>query len=405
MLLFNRSEIFPLKEDLKRQLTNEIDEIEADRLLNTPVDPLVEFFAEKYRIDVPVLLEDKIATDEHETKIDISRNQAYLVTDRSRPHHIAASEVEFSIPFVGKAGLFHVQPSSFTFNPPDGELRGSELVLKFAAPQHDANRLKAEFESALANIRRYLQCLRADADRFNPEIEAVARQRIVSRRERIQQGRGVAASLGYPMRRRADASQTYVVPEIRRKAVPQMPAASRAAAPEPLLETAEYENILRIVTSMVVVIERSPRAFSEMGEEDIRTHFLVQLNGQYDGQATGETFNFEGKTDILIRINGKNIFIAECEIWRGPEYLRRKIDQLLGYATWRDSKLAILVFNRTKNFSAVLSKISEVVHAHPNYKSDVSNYASDRGLCVILTHRDDSERELVLTVLAFEVPA
>jgi hypothetical protein len=38
-----------------------------------------------------------------------------------------------------------------------------------------------------------------------------------------------------------------------------------------------------------------------MREEDLRQHFLVQLNGQYEGQATGETFNFQGKTDILIR--------------------------------------------------------------------------------------------------------
>jgi len=45
-----------------------------------------------------------------------------------------------------------------------------------------------------------------------------------------------------------------------------------------------------------------------MDEESIRQHFLVQLNGQYEGQATGETFNFEGKTDILVRSEGKKHF-------------------------------------------------------------------------------------------------
>jgi hypothetical protein len=54
---------------------------------------------------------------------------------------------------------------------------------------------------------------------------------------------------------------------------------------------------------MTHVMEQSPHAFVKMGEEDLRTHFLVQLNGVYEGQATGETFNFEGKTDILIRID------------------------------------------------------------------------------------------------------
>jgi hypothetical protein len=58
---------------------------------------------------------------------------------------------------------------------------------------------------------------------------------------------------------------------------------------------AEYEHILEIMSNMVHVIERSPEAFKGMREEDLRQHFLVQLNGQYEGQATGETFNFQGK--------------------------------------------------------------------------------------------------------------
>lgn len=70
-----------------------------------------------------------------------------------------------------------------------------------------------------------------------------------------------------------------------------------------------------------------------MKEEDIRQQFLVQLNGHYEGQATGETFNYEGKTDILIRNQGKNIFIAECKFWSGAEALLDTITQILSYLT------------------------------------------------------------------------
>jgi hypothetical protein len=41
----------------------------------------------------------------------------------------------------------------------------------------------------------------------------------------------------------------------------------------------EYEEILRIISNMVAVMERSPKAFRTMEEEDLRQHFLVQLNG------------------------------------------------------------------------------------------------------------------------------
>ena len=33
-------------------------------------------------------------------------------------------------------------------------------------------------------------------------------------------------------------------------------------------------------------MERSPYAFKAMNEENLRQHFLVQLNGQFEGNAT-----------------------------------------------------------------------------------------------------------------------
>ncbi len=140
-----------------------------------------------------------------------------------------------------------------------------------------------------------------------------------------------------------------------------------------------------------------------MEEEDIRIHFLVQLNGQYEGNATGETFNLYGKTDILIRIQDRNIFIAECKFWKGPKALLESIDQILGYTNWRDTKTAILLFNRNKDFSRILEVIPETVEEHLNCKRQ-REYASETGFRFTMGHRDDENRELILTVLAFDVP-
>ena len=130
---------------------------------------------------------------------------------------------------------------------------------------------------------------------------------------------------------------------------------------------------------------------------------MVQLNGQYEGQATGETFNYEGKTDILIRAEGKNIFIAECKYWNGLRKFVETIDQLLGYVSWRDTKAAIIIFNRNKNFSRVIEGIPDAVKAHPNFKRVVDDNGEGRSK-YILAHRDDKNREMILTVLAFDVP-
>src|SRR4030095_2341422 len=103
------------------------------------------------------------------------------------------------------------------------------------------------------------------------------------------------------------------------------------------------------------------------GEEALRFLLLVPLNIHYEGQATGETFNFQGKTDIIIRVGARNIFIAEWLIWDGPATFSPKIDQLLEYASWRDTKTSIVVFNRNKSLSFVLAQIPGLVKAHPNF--------------------------------------
>jgi hypothetical protein len=164
-----------------------------------------------------------------------------------------------------------------------------------------------------------------------------------------------------------------------------------------------YEDILQIIQSTAKVMERNPHSFKTMGEEDLRNHFLVQLNGHFRGKATGETFNHTGKTDILIRVNDENVFIAECKFWRGSKGLTNTIDQLLGYVNWRDTKTAIVLFNRNENFSDVLAKIPDVVrdHAHFKRKTGVEEETVFR---YVFRHPRDPERKLLLTVLAFNIP-
>ena len=165
----------------------------------------------------------------------------------------------------------------------------------------------------------------------------------------------------------------------------------------------EYERILELMSNLTRVMELSPSAFRDLDEEDLRTHFLVQLNGQYQGKASGETFNVAGKTDIIIREEERNIFIAECKFWSGPSGLKKAIDQLLSYTSWRDTKTAILLFNRGRQLSTILPKIQETAKQHPFCRREL-DYRSETGFRFVFQHPDDSGRELTLTIIAFEVP-
>lgn len=288
---------------------------------------------------------------------------------------------------------------------PRGSIIGNELHLIYRGVNLQSVQLKAEFQRELNNIQQYLGWVANEAFGFNAVLRRTAQEIIELRRARLLKDQSLAAAIGFPIKRRADAPQTYSVPVTRKTLTLQKPTVgTRPFKPEPTLEMQQYEQIIQIITQMELVLERSPKAFAKMKEEDLRHQILVPLNGQFEGQATGETFNFEGKTDILIRAEGCNIFIAECKFWKGEKVLLETVDQLLGYASWRDTKTAIIFFNRNKNLSAVLLKIPEAIRQHPNFKRQILEYQNETGFRFVLHQRDDRNREIVLTVLVFEVP-
>ena len=366
---------FSVEKDQTRSLTDDIDGLESNRLLNTSIDDLCVYFEAKYRIDVPVLDEDGIIVDPHETQIDVSQDWNRAIRDRSRPFHVAGTAIEITVPFTGEAKVFNIQPTTFTSAPPAGEVRNGALCLTFTGTNLDPARVRSGIDSRLGEIRKYLGWLRKNADGFNKRIRQFAHDRIERRRQKLLADQHLVVALGFPLKERTDAPRTFTAPEVRRRITPAMPRAGAAPyQPEPVLGMADYEHILSVMTNMALVMELSPSAFGAMDEEALRSHFLVQLNGHYEGQATGETFNYEGKTDILIRVNGKNIFIAECKYWGGP-----------------------------KKLGEILEAIPAVMREDPNFKRDLAR-PSETNFRYAFAHRDDPNREMTLTVLAFDVP-
>src|SRR5262249_14489481 len=131
---------------------------------------------------------------------------------------------------------------------------------------------------------------------------------------------------------------------------------------------------------------------------------LVILNGQFEGHATGETFNRTGKTDILIREKDRNLFIAECKFWDGSKSLTDAIDQVLSYTCWRDTKVAVIVFNRRKDISSVLAAVRKAATDHPCCKKQL-DYKAEGGFRFPFGQKADRNREPILTVLVFDVPS
>jgi hypothetical protein len=172
--------------------------------------------------------------------------------------------------------------------------------------------------------------------------------------------------------------------------------------PEASLSPDQFEDILRTLRAIGHSIERTSGAFAKLEEEELRSVFLAALNAQFEGGATGETFNAIGKTDILIRHSDRNLFIGECKVWQGPAGLSDAIDQVLGYLCWRDSHAAILLFVRNKDMSALVEKIPSTVASHGNHIRLVKQ-VSDTEWHYKFRQKDDSARELTLVVQAYHL--
>ena len=402
--LFYDTHWFSVDKVKKQTLQSEIDAIPGNRILNTSVDDLCEYFEKKFWISVPELHEDDIVVDMEEVQIDISQDVTRHIRDRSRPFYVPGTLVKLTIPFSGESEVLKIQPTTCSKPPPRGEIQDSVLVIKVQGTDLKSQQVKDEINRQIGSIKNHLDWLRNNAHEFNNEIRQIAKEQINWRREKLLADQNLVESLGFPLKVRNNEELTYEAPIVRRRITPKMPSgSSKRYKPEPELSLDDYDHILSVITNMTMVMERSPSAFSTMSEEALRWHFLVQLNGHYEGKAMGETFNYKGKTDILIRAEGKNIFIAECKFWKGAKNFRKTIDQLLGYLSWRDTKSAILVFNRNKDILKVIESIPSAIMEHPNFKKCLDNDSEGRYRCV-LAHDDDKNREMVLTVIVFNVP-
>lgn len=377
---------------------NEVSTLPERRILETQPDALIAYFLEKYDVEVPVLVRDGIVASQHEREVE--------VYDRwdERIRLVPGEAYDFEVPFVGEGDIFKLRPSTFDFNPPRAVIRKHHLAFTISGRTLIAEEVKAELDSTLASIDKYLDSHRRQWAGFQQQLSSAIKANIDSRRTKLLAQKENAAKLsdlGIRLKEKEGDAKSYISPAVKQKVVPQLPPMSPAMAPEPTLDMKQYETILGLVRGAGRSIEQSSSRTRKLDEESLRDLFLVPLNAHF-GTATGEAFNYQGKTDVLIRHQQANLFVAEFKVWGGDKHFLATIDQLLSYLTWRDTKTAIVVFNRNADFTSVVDKIRRLVKQHPRYLSGPINLdeTSDR---YVFSLPQDSERKVLISVLAFDL--
>lgn len=404
--LFSKYKLWDFIENWKKETVEYVSNLSPQDVIGVDQELLIQEIVTERRKQGIALDESHIECLEPiEVQIEVDRNPNLAFHNIFDPHFIKGTSVSFLIPFDGDYRFFETMPSTRNLCPPRGIIHKKQLEVVFQGDDLNPDIIDQQFQQTLSNIKEYLSWINLDLTGYNKALPLLIRPVLMQRIDKIQKDTVLISRLKYPIRPRSSCQEQTINVTPKRKIFPrEQRLLGRETPLEPSIEMSEYEHILEIIKNMASVMENSPKAFQAMDEESIRQHFLVQLNGHYDGTATGETFNFNGKTDIIIKAGDRNVFIAECKFWKGKSAFSDTITQLLNYSGWRDTKTAILLFSKNRDFTSVLQQISPICHAHPNFICE-SPQKGETDFRFVFSHKDDSSRRLYLAVLAFNIPS
>jgi hypothetical protein len=403
-LAFSECDGFSVIENQKQSIASAINSQPDDYILNVNKEEYIAHIVSEFIITPLEIHEDQLTASTYETQIPAEHHPSdyYVHSGKSYPKDV----IKYHLPFTGDAQLLKVRASSYTLSPPRITIEDNCICFEIVNFNLALERIKQQADSTISNIINQNKNTTKDLNAFNAQIEGIANQAFDARKEQLLNKNDLMSSLGVPVRKAGDTPKTFSVPAKRTKVIPtkSKPVVSeKGYKPEPALDDSIYQQILTIIHDVGKQFERLPSTYSGKEEEHLRDHMLMILEPNFEGSATGETFNKSGKTDILLRYEGNNVFIAELKFWRGKKSYLDTISQLLGYLTWRDSKAAVVMFVKNKDFSTVLQTVKEASPEHPNFLSYVSE--QEEGWYHYRFHvNDDKNREVKLAIMLFHIP-
>lgn len=401
--IFYEKEFSEVTGELLQQLERKIYQESQTYILNVNETEYLEFLVNSFAIESLVLHFEQFyvsTTESHIPAERFPRGAFYVQTGKSYPKQI----IQYHIPFSGNKDLLKCIPSPRVMRYETVLIADNAVRFDVINFYDDPEQIKREADSIVNLLRQQAGYLDANVQDFNAQLPQRAIGLFEKRRAEVLKQNKLIESLGVPVQKRTNLPQTFAVPAaVRKKALARPAASTEPYSPEPTLNQSIYEEILQVIHDTGRVFERLPSTYAGKDEETLRDHLILQLEPRFEGSTTGETFNKAGKTDILIRHEKRNVFVAECKFWRGTKRYLDAINQILGYLTWRDSKAALVCFIDSKEMTAPLKAIEESTPTH-------SCFVSARGKREESWFRyefhlpDDSGRSLQLAVLCFHIP-
>ncbi len=382
MVLFNDGDFFRLTHDVTESIKSKIENHNRVELLNTDYEKLVRYFIDYFKIDKIVLDEKNLISNYEEKKV---RHKSQFGNMPGFPEYYLEDELEFEykIPILQGEGMLRYRPNPaimarFNFDIIRNTNNiASQLVIRFSIPIKDLQKqedpqvlIDKAFKNETKSLFTMIGYSNDNINQLNASLPNIIENSLKKTISSIKEKNSLYGKINIPIKTKLVGDMLNgKIPIKINKIIPEKPTVNPIESQYELGEEA-YHQITKSIRNYLDQTENTPASFLKLSDEElIRDQLIAHLSATFDIQVTGETFRKNGKTDICLSPGTKAAFIAECKIWKGEKYLYEGIEQLYKYSTWKDQKVAIVLFNLNNiNFGDLLSGLEKSIKKHPKFK-------------------------------------
>lgn len=394
----NTQELFQrLSEKIKR----DIESKKKEYILGVDEEEYKKYLINEYTLE-PLIID---FSSEHIGEPPIGKVWMEDRFIRGKRYPVDAYTFTISYKFTGYSEMFKVKPSTYKMTSEEICIDDNRKTVSFSfaiykQDPEDFRRTKNEYyQRAFANYDKQNTFIVG----WNNGLPNLINSYFQEQKSKFHNENNFFTAINVKVN--ANTTSLFTAPTITKKNIPQ-PTVSKTKefSSEPMMSQEMYNDILKVIYDSGKSMEKKPALYKDKDEEGLRDQFLFVLETRYDGTtATGETFNRSGKTDIILKYanDGSNLFVAECKFWHGSSEFLKAISQLFDrYLTWRDSKAALIIFVRNKDFNNVLQTIKTEIKAHSYYTKEIGS-RGETSYSYIFHLPQDKDKIVYFEVLIF----
>lgn len=399
---FSQISYYDFEKEFLNKIKEDINNTDKDYILEVDEEEYKKYLIDKYTLEPLVIYKESESFDTPVKRKETIEDKYF----RSHTYEVVAYVFTIKYIFSGSPVLFKVQSNPWIMKSYEIDVNEStnEVSFDFVIYKQDAeefNKTKEDcFNSAFTNIKNINENIKSINNQISPLITSIFNSRKNSFINENNFFKAIKANIN------PDTRSIFSAPTIKKKQIPKpVESNSKEWSSEPVMSMEMYLDVIKVIYEAGRGMERKPSLVKNKDEEELRDQFLFLLETRYEGiSVTGETFNKKGKTDILLKYakDNSNLFVGECKFWHGTSEFHAAINQLFDrYLTWRDSKAALLLFVRNKEFTKTISVIKSETIKHPYYKESKGN-RGETSLSYVFRLPNDKEKDVYLEIIVFD---